>query len=139
MKLSIYLARTWGLCSILTSAGLLTNHKSFIGAIQHIQAHPMSILIAGVIALAVGAAQVAGFNSWARDYRGLVTLFGWLSLLKGIAILFVPGYMVRFSQIVVNDGWYTTLLALWFIAGAYLCYVGFARPRANVSLPVEQS
>jgi len=139
MKLPVYLARVWGLGIVLIFAGLLINRKSFIGTIEHLQAGNISMLLAGVLALGIGAAQVAGFNSWTLDYRGLVTLFGWLSLLKGSAILFAPDYLARFAQVFVKETWYRTLLGLSFLAGAYLCYVGFARSRANVSLPAQRS
>ena len=41
------------------------------------------MLIAGVFALVMGVVQVVGYNSWTFDYRGLITLLGWVALLKG--------------------------------------------------------
>lgn len=137
MKLSVYLARVWGLGSILMCAGLLLNQRTFIGMMEHLQADNIGILIAGVLALGIGVAQVVGFNSWTVDYRGLVTLFGWVSLLKGIAIIFVPGYMARFAQVFIKETWYVALVALFLILGAYLCYAGFAKRGANEDVPVH--
>ena len=137
MELSVYLARVWGLGSVLTCAGLLLNQTSFISMMEHLQADSMSILIAGILALGIGVAQVAGFNSWTADYRGLITFFGWVSLLKGIAIIFVPGYMVAFAHAFMKEGWYMTLLGLWLIVGVYLCYAGFAKRRTTEHLPVH--
>lgn len=139
MELSLYLARAWGLFSILTGAGLLMNEKSFMSMMEHLQTDSVGMLIAGVIALGLGVAQVAGFNSWTLDYRGLVTLFGWASLLKGIAIIFVPGYIMRFAQVSTVGTWYMTSLALLFIVGAYLCYAGFAKREAAEDLPLQHS
>lgn len=91
MELSVYLARAWGLGSVLTCVGLLLNQTSFISMMEHLQADSISILIAGILALGIGVSQVAVFNTWAADYRGLISLFGWVSLLKGIAIIFCAG------------------------------------------------
>jgi len=139
MELSVYLARVWGLGSVLTCAGLLLNQTSFIGMMEHLQADSISILIAGILALGIGVAQVAGFNSWTADYRGLITFFGWVSLLKGIAIIFVPGYLVAFAHALIKGPWYMTLVGLWLIASVYLCYTGFAKRRTTEHLPVHHS
>ena len=137
MELSLFLARAWGLFSVLICTGMLLNKNSFIDMMEHLQVDSIGILIAGVFALSLGVAQVVGFNSWTADYRGLVTLFGWVSLLKGIAIIFAPGYMERFAQVFTRETWYITSLALFFIMGAYLCYVGFAKRGATEDAPVQ--
>jgi hypothetical protein len=137
MELSVFLARAWGLFSVITSVGLLLNQTSFLNMMEQLQADSISILIAGILALGIGVAQVAGFNSWTADYRGLVTFFGWVSLLKGIAIIFAPGYQVAFAHTLIKGPWYMTLVGLWLIAGVYLCYAGFAKRRTTV--PVHHS
>jgi hypothetical protein len=139
VELSVYLARVWGLGSVLTCAGLLLNQTSFINMMEHIQADSISILIAGILALGIGVVQVAGFNSWTADYRGLITFFGWVSLLKGIAIIFVPGYLVTFAHVLIKGPWYMALVGLWFIASVYLCYAGFAKRRTTEHLPVHHA
>lgn len=63
MELSLFLARGWGLFSVITSAGLLLNKESFVSRMGHLSADSIGILIAGVIALGIGVAQVVGFNS----------------------------------------------------------------------------
>jgi len=137
MKLSVYLARVWGLGSVLVCAGLLLNQGTFISMMEHLQADSIGILIAGILALGIGVAQVVGFNSWTVDYRGLITLLGWVSLLKGIAIIFVPGYLTQFAQVFIRETWYMTLVALFLILGAYLCYAGFAKRGATEDVPVH--
>lgn len=127
MKLPVYLARVWGLGSVLICAGLLLNQRTFIDMMQHLQADSISVLIAGVLALGIGVAQVVGFNSWTADYRGLITLLGWLSLLKGIAIIIVPGYLTQFAHVFIKETWYMALVTLFLILGAYLCYAGFTK------------
>jgi len=139
VELSVYLARVWGLGSVLTCAGLLLNQTSFINMMEHIQADNISILIAGILALGIGVVQVAGFNSWTADYRGLITFFGWVSLLKGIAIIFVPGYLVTFAHALIKGPWYMALVGLWFMASVYLCYAGFAKRRTTEHLPVHHA
>ena len=82
------------------------------------------VLVAGIFALGLGVVQVVGYNSWSLDYRGIITLFGWLSLVKGIAIIFFPGYMKAFAGKLIDGKWYTTGMAVLIIIGAYLYYMG---------------
>jgi hypothetical protein len=92
--------------------------------LTQLQSDDLSILIAGVFALGIGSALVVGYNSWTLDYRGLVTLLGWVSLIKGIAIIFVPGYLERFAKLITMGNWYRIALVIVLIVGVYLLYMG---------------
>jgi hypothetical protein len=124
IELSLYLARAWGLFSVLVSLGLLINRENYRHMVTTLKSDDISVLIAGVFALVMGVVQVVGYNSWTLDYRGLITLLGWVALLKGIAILFVPGYMERFARAVAWGTWYLAALVVFLVLGAYLLYVG---------------
>ena len=87
IELSLYLARAWGLFSVLVSLGLLLNRANYLHMVNTLKPDDISVLIAGVFALVMGVVQVVGYNSWTFDYRGLITLLGWVALLKGVAIL----------------------------------------------------
>lgn len=126
MELSLYLARVWGLFAILTSIGLFINRKSYEEMVKQIKKDDISVLIAGVLAMSIGIAQVVAYNSWAFNYAGLITLFGWSSLIKGVAIVFVPGYMEKFVKVFLKESsWYTGSLVIFLIAGVYLLYASF--------------
>jgi hypothetical protein len=121
----LYLARAWGLFSVLISAALLLNRRRLVSQIKAFSDEYPIILIAGVIALGIGALQVTGRNSWTLDYRGLITLFGWLSLLKGIGITFVPTrYLALSARLLGMGSWYTFALASLLLIGMCLLYVG---------------
>ena len=121
----LYLARAWGLFSVLISVALLLNHRRFVSQIKTISDEYPIALIGGVIALGIGALQVTRYNSWTLDYRGLITLFGWLSLLKGIGITLVPSrYLAVLTKLLGMGSWYTFALASLFLLGMSLLYVG---------------
>ena len=124
MELSLYLARAWGLFTVLICLGLLLNRENYMHMIRQLKPDDISILIAGVFALVLGVVQVVGYNSWTLDYRGLVTLFGWIALLKGIAIIFIPKYTERFAKVVTWGNWYLPAVVIFLLMGVYLLYVG---------------
>jgi hypothetical protein len=124
MDLSLYLARAWGLGLVLLSLALLFNLERYLHMIRQVEGDDLTILVAGSVALILGVVQVAGYNVWTLDYRGLLTLLGWVSLVKGIAILFVPGYLARFATIVAQRNRYGAVAVIFLLIGIYLLYVG---------------
>lgn len=125
MDLALYLAKVWGLSSVLLCIGLLINKKQLIAIIKHFDGDALSGFLAGVVTLAIGVAQIVGYESWTFDWKGLITLFGWMALFKGVAILFIPGYLEKFAKVFAKEGWYSITFVLFLILSAYLLYVGF--------------
>ena len=124
MDLSLYLARAWGLGLILLSLGILLNLERYLHMIRQVEGDDLMILLAGSFALILGVVQVAGYNVWTLDYRGLITLLGWITLVKGVAIIFIPGYMARFATIIAQQNRYRALAVLSLLIGVYLLFVG---------------
>ncbi|MDE2590333.1 MAG: hypothetical protein KGL95_11805, partial [Patescibacteria group bacterium] len=105
MDLSLFLARSWGLFIALICFGILLHKKRFASMVTKID--PATFFLIGMLILAVGVAQVVGFEIWELNWKGLVTLFGWASLIKGILIIFVPGYVEKFVAFAVKEHVYT--------------------------------
>ena len=73
----------------------------------------------------IGAAQVAVFNVWTADYLGLLTVIGWVALLKGAIRMAIPSTVVSLRRLVLNANWINPPILVSFVLGAYLLYVGF--------------
>jgi hypothetical protein len=91
---TIYLARLLGYYSIAVGLSMLLHKQAVVYMVTALVDDPALIWITGVVALAVGLAMVLGHNVW----RGgalpvVVTVVGWLSLAKGLALLFLPQAM----------------------------------------------
>ena len=125
MDLSLYLAKIWGLSGILLCISLLLNKKQLITIIKKFEGNTLSGILAGVVTLGIGVAQVVGYESWTLDWRGLVTLYGWIAFLKGVAILFIPRYLEQFAKVFAKEDWYTLAFLIFLILSAYLLFMGF--------------
>ncbi|MDE2026630.1 MAG: hypothetical protein KGJ07_09160 [Patescibacteria group bacterium] len=123
MDLSLFLARSWGLSIALICFGLLLHKKRFTTMLTKIDS--ASFFLIGMLILAVGAAQVVGYEVWDLNWKGLVTLFGWISLMKGVLIIFVPGYAEKFIKLAVKENLYTLSMVVGLVAGLYLLYAGY--------------
>src|SRR5581483_5808229 len=110
MLFSFALARIWGIVLFLICFSLLLNHKRFIAAIKKIDT--VSMYIIGLNLLVIGSIQVVGYEHWTFDWTGLLTLLGWLTLLKGLAFLFIPGYSEKVLNFVLKENWYSAAVSI---------------------------
>ena len=84
------------------------------------------IFISGVITLPVGLAIVVTHNIWTADWRGLITLIGWIFVLAGLARIALPDAMKSVGERMLEK---PVLIAapgaLMAIIGAYLAWQGY--------------
>ena len=84
------------------------------------------LYVVGIVALGVGLAIVLAHNVWSGLAAIVITLIGWLSILRGIAILFLSGGLESNFFASIDFGALATFYACIFvIVGAYLTYTGF--------------
>ena len=84
------------------------------------------IFLSGVITLPVGIAIVISHNVWEANWRVLITLFGWIVILAGIARLAFPDLMKMVGNTMLEKGYFTTVPGAVMAAfGAFLTYQGY--------------
>jgi hypothetical protein len=124
---TIFLSKLLGLYCIFLGLAMFAHKTATMETMKAIVQNAPLLYLAGIIALAAGLAMVLGHNVWSGGVLPVVvTLIGWMSLIKGLFILFLPSaaaqgfvlgehYAPRFY---VNAG-------ITLILGAYLTYGGF--------------
>ena len=126
MELSYLLARLWGLYLIIISLSFLLNRKG-LEVIITIVSNKALIVSGGFIALLGGIIMVVIHNVWTPDWRIILTLFGWLLLIKGIVYINWPELALKWrNEFQTNRGLVNTLLVIALIFGIYLTYIGFS-------------
>jgi hypothetical protein len=108
-------------------------HKPIIVATVRSLVHgspPM--FLGGVIMVPLGLAMVIGHNVWSSAPAVVVTLVGWIMLLKGLLLLFLTPEAE--ANLFLKDLRYEDLFYVYagttLVIGLYLTYVGFrAAPR----------
>ncbi|MEN8108252.1 MAG: hypothetical protein ABFS22_09620 [Pseudomonadota bacterium] len=82
-------------------------------------AHPERYLYFTVLTLALGLAIVISHNVWIFGWPVVVTLFGWIMVIKSTLFLLFPGLISLF------DGWSDAFLSNWIrVAGIVLALIG---------------
>jgi hypothetical protein len=125
--LTVFLSRLIGLYCILASLSMAAHRQATVETVTALIHTPPLLLIAGIIALIAGLAMVVGHNIWSGGALPvIVTLVGWITLIRGLLVLFLPpeagvGLFVGLHY----EQFFYLYLAIPLVLGVYLTYCGF--------------
>jgi len=123
-RLTVFLARAIGLFTVVLVVALLVRGSAII---QASVADGPVMLVYATISLAMGIAMALGHNVWTGGALPVVvTLIGWLSLAKGVLLLFLApdAGSQMFAQTRYAEHYYL-YLAPTLVIGLYLTWAGF--------------
>jgi hypothetical protein len=90
-EVSIFLARALGWYLLIISLSMLINYKVFFNTFQQwVEQQPGIITLTAFISIILGILMVLVHNIWTLDWRIVVTILAWLTLIKGIVRLNFP-------------------------------------------------
>src|SRR5262245_8332377 len=89
-EISLFLARAFGIYMNVLGIAMLKNGNRFKALAKDYFKNNTTVFLGGILALFIGSLVVAMHNIWAADWRIIITLIGWLSLLKGIFLIIWP-------------------------------------------------
>ena len=126
MEVSIFLAKILGPICVAIGLGALFNPKSYQKMIEDVMNNAALLYLGGFLALLFGLLIVLSHNVWVASWVVIITVFGWLSLIKGVLLLVCPGAMVKMSGGFRKNSSALIIHAVIVIAiGAFLCYMGY--------------
>jgi len=126
MATSIFLARLLGPILLLVAACLALNPRTFRTMAAEIVHSVTFIYLFGLMDFAAGLTIVLVHNVWVADWRVLITLLGWLLLLRGlIRTLATEKIMGYASRILAIKRLFPIASAVMVVLGLVLCYFGY--------------
>ena len=86
------------------------------------------LYVTGIITTILGLMMVVSHNIWDNSWRVIITLIGWLVLLKGLTFLFLPKkMMLKFAKSFRwSKEWYIVVAIIMALFGVYLASKGFS-------------
>lgn len=125
MELSLFLAKVIGLTLMLVSTSLIISRKN-IDLLFETYSHPKAVFITGVLETVLGLSFVISHNIWTLDFQGIITVIGWMLLLRGVGRTLFPEKIVKtLEQFRKMRSIMVPLLIFIFLIGAYLAFMGF--------------
>ena len=125
---TLFLSRLIGLYCVFGTLSMMTRRQATVQTVTALLQNPSMMLILGVITLAAGLAMVLAHNIWSGGALVVVvTLVGWITLIKSLFVLFLPPEMeagfflvqLHYQQLFYLYGAFSLVL------GVYLTYSGF--------------
>ena len=124
MVLSIFLAKLLGLYLLIVAADLLLRRKELEGAVKDFASSKGLLVFSGSLSLLFGLAIVISHPVYEQDWRVVITLLGYLLILRGIMRFAFPSHIQKKLASVFRKRHWAIFIIL-VILGAYLTYSGF--------------
>jgi hypothetical protein len=126
-----FLSRLIGLYAILVALSMFSRGQASAETVAALLQNPSMVFVLGVVMLAAGLAMVLAHNIWSGGALVVVvTLVGWMTLIKSLVFLFLPPEIE--ARLFLERLHYQQLFyfywALPLVLGLYLTYGGFRSP-----------
>lgn len=125
MGLSIFFAKFLGIYMLIIAAIWLTRKEQFETGVRDIISSKGMLALTGAIHIIIGLIIAISHPIWTLDWKGLITLIGYLSLLQGILRLSFP-VQAKINILKSLDKGYWVWMAIVVVLGLFLTYNGFA-------------
>jgi len=125
---TIFLSRLIGLFCLLLVLSMVIHRQAEVDSLAGLLHNPSEMMVLGIITLAAGLAMVLAHNIWSGGVLAvIVTLVGWMTLIKSLFFLFLPPEMEAgffLGQLHYRQLFYM-YTAISLVLGVYLTYGGF--------------
>ncbi len=116
-----------GIVYLAVGIGILINPEFYKKLLATFSESPPAIYLGGLAALAVGYLIITFHNIWPSDWPVIISIFGWLSLIKGLFLLLLPKVSISVCKFFERQ--MTKFFIVWAIVvavvGALLAWLGF--------------
>jgi hypothetical protein len=125
---TLFFSRLLGLSYLIGGLAMLAHRNVSVGALATLPSNRLAVLgISSALVLA-GLVMVLAHNRWSKPpLVFIVTLLGWLTLIKGVVYLLLPAScMAALLRAAIDCSAYWHFAAAFLLLlGAYLTYAGF--------------
>jgi hypothetical protein len=126
MGVSIFLSRVFGLYLVIVCLAVLFRYKMFRAVYDEMVSSKGHVVFGGFLSLVIGILVVVSHSVFVWDWRLLITLLGYLALIKGIWLLFFPESALKFKRSVMeNKSAYYIIVVIFLLIGLFFIYKGF--------------
>lgn len=125
MDVSIFLAKLLGIYLLIVGVAYFFRREFFREVIRDFYNSPALIAISSVLNLIIGLLIVLNHNVWEFSWKVVITIIGYLSIVKGIMHLYFPEYGKKLSTKFVENDIFVYSGVISLALGVYLLYHGY--------------
>ncbi|HSX04154.1 MAG TPA: hypothetical protein VLG76_05435 [Rhabdochlamydiaceae bacterium] len=123
MDISIFLAKLIGLYFLICALLCIFRKKQMEQTCKEVMSTKSVLAVSAEISLIFGLVIAIDHSIWEVSYRGLITVLGYLMILRGIIRFAFPAYVKKFCSKMGKGHIVCSIITL--AIGVYLTYVGF--------------
>jgi hypothetical protein len=126
MTLTAYVAQLLGVYLVLSGVLMIVREQAMMLLVPKFVDTPPFLYFLGSLRVLIGLAIVLAHNMWIGTLGTVIYVVGWLTILRGIAMLVLPAETERKILTAFSRGnvWYTTAIVA-IVLGGWLAYAGF--------------
>lgn len=125
---SVIIARLMGPLLLTAALSILLNRKAFQRMAEDAPKHAALFYLTGALSLLGGLAIVEFHNVWVAGWQVLITVVGWLAVLRGVARMLFPEQAAALAARMIREETSLVISAVVSsVIGAILTVEGLAR------------
>ena len=125
MEKTVLIAKIIGVIYLSFGVGLLFHKKYYANVIKALLESTTFYVVGGFLAIIFGLLIIEYHNIWVKNWTVLITIIGWMALLKGILLLAFPKSLNIFKPMFESEILYKFLAPFIIIFGIIFVYLGF--------------
>ena len=123
MDITIVLSQILGIVFIVLGLSMIFQKKNTVSVIEGLVQNKSFMWMGGLIALMIGAVIVVLNNVWSSGLPLIITIIGWLALIKGTFLLVFPKTAAPFYKKVGKDSIFVSTGAIVLLLGLVLIFL----------------
>ena len=121
-----FIAQIVGLFFGLNAVGVLVNTAFYRRMVEEFIESPALCYLGGILALFFGLFILNFNNAWTADWTVIITIIGWLSVVKGVLLIVFPKVYLNFSNWMrMGDAMMRYIGIIYLLLGLFLTFKGF--------------
>jgi uncharacterized membrane protein HdeD (DUF308 family) len=122
MESLIIITNILGILFVVLGMSLFANKKAVNSLLEEATKNGAVMWLFGFLSLLMGAIVITFVNSWNSNLEILITILGWLMLLKGIILLIIPSAITSVYRKIKGDSLFSLGGVIVLIIGLILMF-----------------
>lgn len=115
-----------GLAYLAIGLGMLAAPRFYEEMLNKMINNEAVLFVTGLLVLVIGYFLVAYHNIWIGGWTIIITIIGWLALLKGLMMVVIPEKSLKlYNSIKISKGSLSIYGAIVSVLGIILTYLGY--------------
>ena len=116
----------FGIAYLVMGIGGVIKRDAYIKLMDDFSKSMGLLFVTGLLTITVGFIMVTFHNVWVMGWTVIITIFGWIALIKGIVILMFPGFYFRIFDSMKKRKMMMRIYPIFvLLIGVFLLLLGF--------------